>query len=232
MSRSLSRVAGVIGELLVAAGVLVALFVVWQFWWTDVESDRAQAASVSSLSAQFATVSEPADDTAPVGHPADATAIVRIPRLGADWARPLVEGTTADDLARGLGHYVGTAEPGSIGNFAVAGHRTTYGKPLADIDRLRDGDRIVVETVKGWTVYAVSSHSIVLPSQGEVIAPVPGDVSRAAKPTEAVMTLTACHPRYSAKQRYIVHAELVETRPRASGAPSLDVAVTSAAGVS
>ncbi|KRE42817.1 class E sortase [Knoellia sp. Soil729] len=215
------RAVGVFGELLVTLGLLVLLFVVWQVWWTDVESDRAQTATVSSLSREF---SSPSPSTAPVAGaaasdlPAGAFAIVRIPRFGADYARPLVEGTSAKELAEGLGHYSGTAGPGEVGNFAIAGHRTTYGKPLAQIDTLRAGDRIVVETAAGWTVYAVSGHEIVRPWQGEVIAPVPGRPG--ATPTKAVLTLTSCHPKFSAKQRWIVHADLVEERPRAQGPPS------------
>jgi sortase A len=218
------RALGVFGELLVTLGLLVLLFVTWQLWWTDVESDRAQAATVSSLTREFAAPGTGGAPAAGAGAaatdlPAGAFAVVRIPRFGADYARPLVEGTSAKELAEGLGHYVGTAGPGEVGNFAIAGHRTTYGKPLAEIDTLRTGDRIVVETAQGWTVYAVSSHEIVRPWQGEVIAPVPGRPG--VTPTKAVLTLTSCHPRFSAKQRWIVHADLVEERARAQGAPSL-----------
>lgn len=220
---------GVLGELLLTLGGLVLLFVVWQLWWTDVESDREHARTVAGLERRFDDGASPAAADE-VALPDGAFAIVRIPRFGADYARPLVEGTSATELAQGLGHYVGTAGPGEVGNFAVAGHRTTFGKPLAEIDRLRDGDRVVVETETGWTVYAVSSRRIVLPSQSEVIAPVPGKVGTA--PTKAVLTLTACHPRFSARQRYIVHADLVETRTRAQGAPSSEVSVTATAGVS
>lgn len=222
---------GVLGEVMLTLGVLVLLFVVWQVWWTDVESDRAHAATVSTLSRSFASgqaVPVPSDSAgAPApstGLDGDAFAIVRIPRFGPDYARPLVEGTSADELARGLGHYEGTAGPGEVGNFAVAGHRTTFGKPLAEIDRLRRGDRVVVETSAGWTVYAVTTHDVVRPSQSEVIAPVPGD--RAATPTRAVLTLTACHPRFSAKFRWVTHADLVETRTRAQGPPSAAVVLS------
>ena len=61
-----------------------------------------------------------------------------MPRFGADYARPVVEGAARPVLAHGVGHYAGTAEPGEVGNFAVAGHRTTYGKPFNEIDTLRD----------------------------------------------------------------------------------------------
>lgn len=220
------RAVGVFGELLVTLGLLVLLFVVWQVWWTDVEADRTQAVTVSALSREFAAPPEEASAAPDADLPAGAFAIVRVPRFGADYARPLVEGTSAEQLAEGLGHYDDTAGPGEVGNFAIAGHRTTYGKPLAEIETLRAGDRIVVETADGWTVYAVSSHDIVRPWQGEVIAPVPGDPS--AKPTKPVLTLTSCHPKYSAEQRWIVHADLVEQRTRAEGEPSLGVSTNTA----
>ncbi|WP_404386369.1 class E sortase [Knoellia locipacati] len=208
------RTAGVVGELLMTLGVLVLLFVVWQLFWTDVVSDRAQAKSVTSLERKFAeaarTPEGPRDPAAAIE--GDAFAVVRVPRFGADYARPLVRGTSAAELARGLGHYVGTAGPGEVGNFAIAGHRTTYGKPLADIDRLRTGDEIIVETAEGENVYAVTSHEIVRPWESEVIAPVPGEPG--ARPTKAVLTLTSCHPKFSAKQRWVVHAELTLTRTR------------------
>ncbi len=222
-------VLGVIGELVMTLGALVLLFVVWQVWWTDVQSDKAHAATVSTLSREFAAAPAPGAGSGTPGTtkvPDGAFAIVRVPRFGADYARPLVEGTSAKQLAEGLGHYTGTAGPGEVGNFAIAGHRTTYGKPLSQIDLLRNGDRIVVETAAGWTVYAVSSHEIVSPSQSEVIAPVPG--KRGAKPTKRMLTFTSCHPKFSAKQRWVVHAELVETRTRAQGAPSLAVSVADA----
>ena len=224
-------VLGVIGELVMTLGALVLLFVVWQVGWTDVQSDKAHAATVSTLSREFAAAPAPAPGADPGASaeakvPDGAFAIVRVPRFGADYARPLVEGTGAEQLAEGLGHYTGTAGPGEVGNFAIAGHRTTYGKPLNQIDLLRNGDRIVVETAAGWSVYAVSSHEIVRPSQSEVIAPVPGD--RTAKPTKRLLTFTSCHPKFSAKQRWVVHAELVETRTRAQGAPLLAVSVSGA----
>ena len=208
-------------------GVLVLLFVVWQVWWTDVTSDRAHAATVSALSQQFGDAAGSSGASGEAGAaadlPAGAFAIVRIPRFGEDYARPLVEGSSATELAQGLGHYTGTAMPGEVGNFAIAGHRTTFGKPLSAIDTLRTGDRVVVETAAGWTVYAVSGHEIVRPWQGEVIAPVPGEVG--ATPTKAVLTMTSCHPKFSAKQRWVVHADLVEQRTRAQGPPSADVSV-------
>jgi len=99
----------------------------------------------------------------------------------------------------------------------VAGHRTTYGRPFSDIDLLQKGDVVVVETKASYVVYAVQRHVIVTPDRVEVIAPVPQEPG--AKANQAWMTMTACHPRFSASQRYVVFAKLVKRIPRASGLP-------------
>jgi len=144
---SLRRVVGWSGELLVTLGVLLLLFAAWQLWWTDVVADRAQTQIVQSLEDEFArgTAAPVGDNGIPAAIGEDgAFAVVRIPRFGVDFARPVIEGTDRPVLALGVGHYVGTAGPGQVGNFAVAGHRTTYGRPFHDVDRLVDGDRVVV----------------------------------------------------------------------------------------
>jgi sortase A len=212
---------GIVGDLLVTAGLLLLLFVGWQLWWTDVTANRTQDATVSTLARDFAGTTAPSAPSSeqPKAVPfGKAFAIVRIPRLGADYARPLLEGTSRDVLEDGIGHYDGTAGPGAVGNFAVAGHRTTYGRPFHDIDRLRTGDVVVVETQTAYSVYAVERHEIVAPTDVQVIAPVPDKPG--AKPTERWMTMTACHPKYSAAQRYVVFALLVQTYPRADGLPA------------
>ena len=221
--RALRWVIGGLGDILVTAGLVLLLFVAWQLWWTDVEANRDQGGTVQALSRDFSRSDPTAPVTAPNEKPepvkfGEAFAIVRIPRLGADYARPLLEGTGYDVLKKGLGHYQGTAAPGAMGNLAIAGHRTTYGRPLHDIDTLRKGDKVVVETRTGYSVYAVDRHEIVLPTQVEVIAPVPGKPG--ARPNGAWLTLTACHPKYSAAQRYVVFAKLVQTYPRAQGLPA------------
>ncbi|NHA69353.1 class E sortase [Phycicoccus sp. CMS6Z-2] len=211
------RVVGWTGEVLVTLGVLVLLFVAWQLWWTDVVAERAQQQIVRSLTHDFAAEGPgPAavtGDTYPGLGGSRAFAVIRVPRFGADYARPVVEGVDAPQLALGVGHYEGTARPGRVGNFAVAGHRTTYGRPFHDIDTLRPGDRVIVETKPRVFVYEVTGDEIVRPWQTEVIAPVPDEVG--ARPTERLLTMTSCHPKYSATYRYVTHARLVRTVPRA-----------------
>jgi sortase A len=225
--RALRSVVGTLGEVLITLGLLLLLFVSWQLWWTDVSADREQAGTVQSLERDFAprdltphdqpgrTESLATLKKVPFG---EAFAIVRIPRFGAGYARPVLEGDDRDTLIRGLGHYPGTALPGQVGNFAVAGHRTTYGRPLHNVDLLQKGDFIVVETKAGYLVYAVDRHVIVTPRQVEVIAPVPQQPG--AQPTQAWMTMTTCEPKFSARQRWVVFARLVKSIPRAKGLPA------------
>ncbi len=211
----------ILGEVFITLGLLLFLFIAWQLWWTDVSANREQAATTQTLEKGFGPAGLPKRDAlakltkVPFG---EAFAIMRIPRLGADYARPVLQGTDHDTLTRGIAHYPGTALPGQVGNFAVAGHRTTYGRPFSDIELLQKGDIIVVETKASYLVYAVDRHVIVTPDQAEVIAPVPQDPG--ARPTLAWMTMTACHPRYSASQRYVVFAKMVKDVPRQSGLPA------------
>ena len=220
-----------LGEVLITVGLLLFLFITWQLWWTDVTANREQAVTINTLEKGFGPAGSPMRATARADPLATLTnvpfgqafAIMRIPRFGADYARPVLQGTGSDALTQGIGHYSGTAFPGQVGNFAVAGHRTTYGKPFSDIDLLQKGDVIVVETKTNYIVYSVDRHVIVTPDQVEVIAPVPQHPG--ASPTEAWLTMTACHPRFSANQRYVVFSKLVKTIPRANGLPASFMAV-------
>ncbi len=223
-------VLGALGEILLTLGVLLGLFLVWQLWWTDVLGERAQAAVVAELGwaqppAQQAGA-EPAPpvlrtDAAPLmDEPARATtfATLQVPRWGAA-PQPISQGTAKHEVLDrlGIGHYDGTAMPGGVGNFAVAGHRTTYGKPFNRIEELLVGDALVVRTESTWYVYRVTSTQVVSPRAVEVIDPAPQEPG--AVPTLAQMTLTTCHPLYSARERYVVHALLEGWLPVSEGTP-------------
>ena len=163
--------------------------------------------------------SPPAAVPAPVGL-GEALAVLRIPRLG-DWNDEppvVVEGVRVADLKTGPGHMPGTAMPGQLGNLVVSGHRTTYGAPFSRLDELEVGDPVVVETRDAWFTYTVTGSEIVAPSAVEVAYPVPGQAG--ATPTRRLMTLTTCHPRYSARQRLIVSAELSATDAKTGPPPA------------
>ncbi len=138
--------------------------------------------------------------------PGEPVARIVIPRINVD--KVVVEGVEVADLRKGPGHFPGTPLPGEAGNAAIAGHRTTYGRPFGDIDQLQPGDEIRVSTVLGEAVYQVAGTQIVQPEQIEVIEDF-GDNR---------LTLSACHPKYSAAQRIIVFATLVgEPSPAVAG---------------
>ena len=207
--------AGLLGELLVTIGAVLVLFVGWQLFWTDVVADADAAQVVTTMEQDPAAPDWVQPTQARLG---DAFAIVRIPRFGPKFARPLYEGTTRDVLKRGIGHYADTSMPGDIGNFGMAGHRTTYGKPFNQIEQLIEGDVVLVETKDTYFVYRVTGHQIVPPTQVSVLLPVPDKPGK--KATVATLTMTTCHPEFSARERYIVYADLDATYPRANGVPA------------
>ena len=159
--------------------------------------------------------------------PGDALAHIRIPRIGVD--KIVVEGVSVDDLRKGPGHYPGTPRPGDAGNAAIAGHRTTYGAPFAEIDRLAPGDQILVTTLHGtWTYEVIGSPDD--PTRGHFIV-TPEDVWVLGDFGDNRLTLTACHPKFSASQRIVVVAKLVDP-PAPTTAAATNGASSAAAGSS
>ncbi len=225
MRTVIARSIGVLGELLITAAALIGLFLVWQLWWTDVEATRTQDRILTAVQTGWTPApTQPAPqrrDPPPVSAPGamhEVWGILHIPRFDRP-AIPLAEGVSLPKVlnTQGAGHYPGTAMPGEVGNFSVAGHRTTYGKPFYEISELTPGDPIIVETADAFYVYRVTSQQIIRPHQVEVIAPVPNQPG--AAPNRRMLTLTACHPLFSARERYVVHAEFDYWTVRNDGLP-------------
>jgi sortase A len=186
-------VVGGIGRVLVAAGVLVLLFVAYQLWGTGLSESHAQ----STLGQEYRALTHSSPGTATAVGPGGALGIIQIPRIGLE--KYLVQGTSEDDLQKGPGHYVNTPLPGQPGNVGIAGHRTTYGAPFYNLNQLAPGDPIYITTPAGRFRYDVTGSRVVAPSDVAVVAPTPG--SR--------LTLTTCNPRFSATTRLVVSARLV-----------------------
>lgn len=232
-----ARAVGVLGEVLITLGLVLGLFVTYELWWTGQQTAQAQDRLADRLTDEFAAatqVPQPSDDpvVAPIdpadegeggGEPAeevragDGIAVLRIPRLGFDWSWVVVEGVARNDLKQGPGHYPETALPGEVGNFAVAGHRRTYGQPFVDLDRLEPGDLVIVETAGGWVTYETDSSEVVLPDETGVVLPVPKQPS--AQPTDRLFTLTTCWPKNGSSKRLVVYGHQVEERSRDQGPP-------------
>lgn len=141
----------------------------------------------------------------------DALTRIKIPALGVDTV--VVEGTSTSALKAGAGHYPGTALPCELGNMAIAGHRTTYGKPFANLDQLRPGDIITLETPIGKCDYEVEKAPAPFRSPANLAAAwivKPNDLRVIDRdPAKTELTLTTCHPKGSAKERLIIRARKV-----------------------
>lgn len=220
-------------EVCLTAGSLIVLFVAYVLLWTGVKADQAMDGEMARMRDRWAAApvaapapapqsSAPASAPAPVEPapyaPDQPFAEMYVPRFGPDWNKPVLEGTGTDLLKRGLGHYAGTARLGGIGNFAVAGHRRTYGDPFKDVPELRPGDLVVLKDATGWYAYTVRAEPLrTLPTEVGVIDPVP-----ARSPFGApgrYLTLTTCDPEWGHSHRLVVWAELTQTRTLAQGKP-------------
>ncbi len=210
-----------VGQTLVTLGVVVLLFIVYEVWVTDEINEGVQSELTQDLRQRWEAGEDPLRP--PDGGPGqlplgEGFAFIRIPSFGLDYVRVILEGTDEEKLTEGPGHYPDSALPGQVGNFAMAGHRVGKGSPFLNLDRLEPGDAIIIETSETWYVYRMLDESgagdadgipgreIVDPGAIDVVDPVPGQSG--AEPTRSLLTLTTCHPKFSAAQRMIIHAEL------------------------
>ncbi|WP_421120881.1 class E sortase [Aquihabitans daechungensis] len=225
----LSKVLGGIGRTLITAGTLILLFVAYQLWGTGLQEAQSQKVLSKDFEAQLAsldqttttTTAPPATSTTtaapqagttptiavtkappvtqdlPLPAEGDPVAKIRIPSIGVN--RTIVEGISLDQLKRGPGHYPETPLPGQKGNVSIAGHRTTYGQPFHNFDKVKLGDQVIFETLQGKFVYEITESVIVDDSEVQILE----------EKGDNRVTLIACHPKYSAAQRLILIGKLV-----------------------
>lgn len=212
----------VVGWALIWGGVFILGYVAWQLFGTDLLNAGVQADAAEQLQVVIeksdpvpeqvdseevlATVEDippdlppvvdhVAEDPVPVG---ESFAFLKIPKLGID-DLVVYEGVDKETLKKGPGHMPNTALPGQPGNAVISGHRTTYGRPFFDFDQLEPGDVVDVVTAAGTHSYEVREILIVQPTDVWVTDSRPG----------GWLTLTTCNPKYSARERLIVVAEMV-----------------------
>ncbi len=237
---SLPSVLSHIGHFLIGAGLLTLLFAAFQLWGTGIQEARAQG----ELEDEFAQLLAEVDDTdvlvtedeAPEAEnllgslrelpsnelPAAGTPIAVLEIESLDIRKVVVEGITRDVLRDGPGRYPDTAFPGQPGNTAIAGHRTTFGAPFFNLDKIEPGEEIKVTTLQGEFIYEVDAHENT-ETGGEdgffIVEPTRTDVLN-DRDVDSI-TLTACHPKFSAAQRLIVTATLVsEAAPETDFIPA------------
>ncbi|MFJ1972645.1 class E sortase [Streptomyces sp. NPDC087903] len=225
-----------VSELCITVGTLIVLFVVYVLFWTGVRADGAMDHQIDVLQDQWARNSVRPTASASGGSAGSGSgaaaapakpvpysygrpfAIMYIPRLGFTWNKPVLEGTGTGVLKKGLGHYARTARLGQEGNFAVAGHRRTYGDPFKDFPRLRRGDAVVLTDGSTWFTYRIDEGPYkTVPTDVEVIDAVPRK-SGYTRPGR-YLTLTTCDPEWGHSHRLIVWAHLDSTQPVEAGKP-------------
>ncbi|MEU0369415.1 class E sortase [Streptomyces sp. NPDC006283] len=211
MARARSRIAGAIsvfGELLITAGVVLGLFVVYSLWWTNVLADREASEQGDRIRNDWAN-NGPGDlDTK------DGIGFLHVPAMG-DGEILVKKGTDTKELNDGIAGYytepIKSALPSDDkGNFTLAAHRDGHGAKFHNIHKIKDGDPIVFETKDTWYVYKVYKT---LPQTSKfnvnVLQPVPKESGK--KKPGRYITLTTCTPIYTSDYRYIVWGELERT---------------------
>jgi sortase A len=147
--------------------------------------------------------------TSPIAPPADPHAAVpvvkigeiQIPKIGL--VHPIFEGVTLTVIDQGPGHWPGSAVPGQLGNSVFAGHRVTHSHPFRRINELAVGDQIIFKMANGTFTYQITGSKIVTPKDVHIVDPTP----------DATVTLFACHPPGSARQRYVILGSFVSSTP-------------------
>ena len=188
-----------VASVMMVSGVLLISDAVITLAWQEPVS--AYLAERQQIKLEKALIDPPERVVRKEPLPGDALGKLEIP--SADISEYVVEGTDSANLRKGPGHYPDTPLPGQRGTVAIAGHRTTFGAPFRDLDKVKKGDRIVMELPYGTFIYRVERTQIVDDSALWVTKKV--GYNR--------LVLTACHPLYSAAQRIVAFARLVDRRP-------------------
>jgi sortase A len=200
------------GWTFIGMGSFVLYFLVYQLVGTNAVTSRGQSELRSELEREWSTTQSPAPSSDPKKivprrvAPGKALAVLDIPKIQLD-NKVIVEGVSRDHLRKGPGHVPSTVLPGQDGTFGVSGHRTTYGAPFYRLNDLVKGDTITVISREAIYTYTVTRTAIVRPTDTQVLDNVEGPDGT----PKATITLTTCHPRYSARQRLIVFGDLTYT---------------------
>lgn len=217
-----TRAPVVVGLLLTAAGLGLLVWTGWQWWGTNILSQREHERVVTQLERQWQG-DAPREQAAAVRTDGGVSrAVIRVPAFGPEYAVPVFDGVSDDALAAGFGHFEGSAAPGQPGNFAVAAHRVTNGEPLRDLPALQVGDEIVVETQDAVHTYALTTggDDLTVPSTetwmltGRPINPDPDEVTPALSGQPRLITLTTCAELFRTDDRSIAFGTLVSSVPR------------------
>ena len=190
------------GELLITAGVLVGLYIVYLLSWTSVVAHAEAHANLCTLHREWAaSISVQPREAQPF-------ATIQIPQIQNPEVWPILDGVVQTELAQGVGWYSTSQMPGQVGNFAVAAHRRTWGDMFRYLNQVKTGDTVIIQDGNTTYTYRVLENPVyVPPNDTDVLDRIPGH-SGLTK-SGRYITLTTCDPVYNAYQRLIVFGQLV-----------------------
>ncbi|WP_199042716.1 class E sortase [Glycomyces salinus] len=231
MRQKARRIVRAVADVLVALGVVVSFYAVYEYYGVPAELDRHQSSLSDDLDSSWEAETEEsetgergAEARERGGRAPDVDSSgVPVPELGDAFARmwapdirtepwTLVEGTELEDIRYAPGRWMGGARPGEQGNFTLAGHNVP--EIFQHIRELEPGDKVVIETREHFYVYEVTEHVIVDERQVEILAPVPERPGVEPGPDDYWMTLFTCNPLWDNYERYVVYSQLDTTIER------------------
>ncbi len=208
------------GLAFIVAGLAILGYVGWQLWGTNWLSHKKQERIVADVQEKWEVGEVTELDGIEAVHvpEGNVTALIRIPEFGDDYVIPVLEGTSDTVLAAGYGHFEDTADPGEVGNYALAAHRITHGEPLRDMPSLEIGDEVIVETRKATYTYVLISGGDDLRvtfNDGWVVNPIPdnpdpGGVEPPQEEGQRLITLTTCAELFHTDDRLVAFGVLEE----------------------
>jgi sortase A len=201
------------GISLITVGAIMLGWLAWQFWGTNWVSKGRHTDVVTALEKDWGDGNVTADTDF-----GTASGILRIPRFGADYEVPILEGSSDEVLASGVGHMEDTADVGEPGNYVLAAHRITHGEPFADFPELRAGDLVMIETATADFTYELdtSGPDLTVPFTASwVLDPFPVNpeargTTAPGKPGDKLITLLTCSELFHTDSRSVVFGHLVD----------------------
>ncbi|MGH3456767.1 sortase domain-containing protein [Aeromicrobium sp.] len=209
------RVIRALGILMVAVGLGFIGYFAWQYWGTNYVAKQKQDEIRAVIVKDWDK-----------GIDGNAIGLLRVPRFGDDYEVPINKGGDLigskgrKALAEGVARYEPGAKPGEIGNFAVAGHRVTHGEPFRDFLKLKEGDKVFVETRRKVYTYVLRNDGDAITvdfTVGWPLADVPDPKIQGEEATEPVLTMLTCSELFHTDDRSIVVGDLESIEDKASG---------------
>ncbi len=200
-----SRFLLVIGLVLVLSGLGILGWVGWQYWGTNIVSQREHDRIRTELIERWESGDEASSTSI------EGVGLLRVPRFGPDFEVPILDGDDPATLSRGVGRDTDSAQPGEIGNLVLSGHRVTHGEPFRDFLKLRAGDEVVVETRTHVYTYTLRQNGdqIRVPfTTSWPLWPVPDPDAAGQEATEPVVTLVTCSELFHTDDRNVVVGDL------------------------